>query len=464
MEFPFGKAPLVILLLALGSGVGLLLANWSEHSAGRPDLVFAVFSKEHADSYRDSIAEFEKAHNVTVQLQVVDPLALRGRLQAAMEIGADVPDMVEILNGTLGVFTAGPLEDVQFVDLTNRVHQTGLYDKLVSRRFGKWSSRGHIFALPHDVHPVMLAYRRDLVAQLGIDVNKLTTWDAFCKVGRDVVARSRNKDGVVDHYMIDLPTDGGDILHMLMTQHGAQLFDESGNVVFDSDKTVDVVCWYVHQMQGKDCISFPAGWGQTLARAITDGVVLFITAPDWRTKQLENDVPGVAGKMDLIQLPAWEPGGLRTSTWGGTGLAFPRAGKHFDLAWQLAMTLYYDPQKLAARFDGSHVLPPLKAAWSLPEYSTPSPYWGEIALGRTYADLAPLVPKENESSFSDLAESMLSEAFTNTLIYQQTHGDDGLREYAQSELKRCAARVRLIMDRNVFQKDQRSTHGEGSLQ
>lgn len=453
MEFPFGKAPLAILLLAIGSGASLLLANWSMHSGPRPDLVMAIFSLEHADSYRPAIADFEKQHNVTIQLQVVDQAALKGRLQSAMQVGADVPDMVELLEGTLGVFTGGPIDDVQFVDLTGRIHDTGLYDKLVTRRFDKWSSRGHIFALPHDVHPVMLAYNRVLAAQMGIDVSKLTTWDEFCQAGRDLVARTRHPDGVVDHYMIDLPTDARDILRMLMVQHGAQLFTDSGGVAFDSPLTADVVYWYVHQTGGKDCISFPAGWGQTLSRAITDGLVMFVICPDWRTKQLENDVPSMSGKMGLIPLPAWEPGGLRTSSWGGTGLAFPRQSNHFELAWQLAMSLYYDPKQLAARFEGNHVLPPLKSAWALPEFSKPSDYWAGIPLGKTYAALAPLIPKENESSYQDLALTMLTEAFNNALLYQQAHGDDGLRDYTTSELKRCADRVRVMMDRNVFQHE-----------
>jgi arabinosaccharide transport system substrate-binding protein len=464
MEFPFGKAPLAILLLSLISGAGLLLAQLSETSKPRPDLVMAIFAQEHADSYKDTIARFEKENKVTVQLQVVDQLALKNRLESAMEVGADVPDMVELLEGTLGVFTTGPISDVRFVDLTQRIRETGLYDKVVTSRFSKWSSRDHIFALPHDVHPVMLAYRRDLTEQLGIDVTKLTTWDEFDRVGRDVVARCTDQSGVVSHYMLDMPVDGRDLIRMFMVQRGAHMFNTAGKVVFDTPETADVVDWYVHQVQGKTCISFPAGWGQTLARAITDGVVLFVVCPDWRTKQLEVDIPNVAGKMGLIPLPAWQPGGLRTSTWGGTGLAFPRAGKHFDLAWKLAMQLYYDPTTLGQRFAGNHVLPPLKAAWADPEICAPNDYWGGMKLGSAYAQLAPQIPSEVESCYQDLALDNLCLAFNDAKLYQQSHGDDGLREYTLARLKDCAARVQKIMDRNVFQHDDQTASAAGGGQ
>src|SRR5690242_12420340 len=118
MNFPFGKAPLVIVLVALTSGVALFFAGgFAPKQQRRADLVFATFVKEQAEAYKPAIAEFERQNNVTVQVQVVDQAALQGRLQAAMHAGAEAPDMVELLFGTLGVFTKGPLEDVGFLDL-----------------------------------------------------------------------------------------------------------------------------------------------------------------------------------------------------------------------------------------------------------------------------------------------------------------------------------------------------------
>src|SRR5688500_9199059 len=251
MNFPFGKAPLVIVLVALASGVALLFAGgFTGAQQRRADLVFATFVKEQADAYRPAIAEFEKQHNVKVQVQVVAQQALQGRLQASMQAGADVPDMVELMFGTLGVFTKGTDQDVGFVDLTDRVAAAGLKEKLVASRFSMWSNRDRIFALPHDVHPVMLIYRRDLVEDLKIDVNKLTTWDEFCRVGREVVTKDLTGDGVADRYMIDLPPDGSDSLRLLLLQRGVQMFDDKGQVAFDNERCVDTICWYVRQTKG----------------------------------------------------------------------------------------------------------------------------------------------------------------------------------------------------------------------
>ena len=451
MDFPYGKAPLAILILAVASGAYVLIGA-ARHEARRPQIVYATFSKEHATAYRSVIAPFEQKHGVQVQFQVVEQRALQGRLQSALQVGAAVPDVVEVLDGTMGIFTKGPIDAVGFLDLTDRIKSQGLYESLVTSRFKKWSSRDRIFALPHDVHPVMLAYRRDIVERLGIDVNKLTTWDEFCRVGREVAKRDEDRNGVSDHYMIDLPSDGGDALRLLLLQRGGNIFNAGGDVSFDSEEAVDVVSWYVKQIQGTGRIAFPCGWGQNLSKAMLDGLCLFYICPDWRTAQFEADVPSLGGKMALMPMPAWEPGGRRTTTWGGTGLAITKQCKDVELAWELAMYLYYAQEHLGPRFAETNILPPLKTAWSLPQFNAPKPFYSGIALGRAYADLAPQVPEENDNPYMMQAREKFSEAFTNAAIYYAEHGEAGLREYARGELKRTADRVREVMRHNVFLK------------
>jgi arabinosaccharide transport system substrate-binding protein len=452
MEFPYGKAPLAILILALLSGAAVLWSSQMQAS-DHPDLIFATFSKEQGAAYSVAMPAFEEKYHCHVTIEVVDQAALKNRLASALLVGAKVPDMVELIDGSMGYFTKGPIKDVGFVDLTNVMHSSGLYDRIVKSRFTKWSSRGHIFCLPHDVHPVMLCYRRDLIEQMGIDVNQLTTWDKFCAVGREIVKKSTDSAGVVQHYMLDLPTDGFDGLRLLILQHGGSIFDDKGQVCFDSPGNAQVICWYVKQLEGKDRIGFPCGWGQPLSRAMIDGLCLFYICPDWRTQQFQMDVPSLEGKLDLMPMPAWEPGGLRTSTWGGTGLAISKQCQQrgqFDLAWKLAQYLYLDPQQLGDRFATTHVLPPEKDLWNLPVFDERSSFYSNIKLARVYANLAPLIPQEFVSPYQEQAAGKLSIAFQDALQYYNDHGDNGLQEYVQGDLRANADYVRRIMARNVF--------------
>src|ERR1700712_4418156 len=103
MAFPLGRAALAMLVVMVISG-GLLLLSPSTRSEQKPDLVYATFAPEHAAAYGPAIKRFEKEHGVRIQLQLVDQKALSDRLQASLQVGADVPDMVELLYSTLGLF------------------------------------------------------------------------------------------------------------------------------------------------------------------------------------------------------------------------------------------------------------------------------------------------------------------------------------------------------------------------
>jgi ABC-type glycerol-3-phosphate transport system substrate-binding protein len=228
------------------------------------------------------------------------------------------------------------------------------------------------------------------------------------------------------------------------------MFTAEGDVMFDNDAAVEVVCWYVQQIQGKDRISFAAGWGQNLAKSMLDGLCLFYIAPDWRTMQFQADVPKLSGTVAIMPMPAWKPGGIRTSTWGATGLAITRQSKNFDLAWKLAMHLYYVPEELGPRFAKTNILPPYIPAWSQPEFDEPREFYSGMKLGREYANLAPDVPDEKANAYMQQAEGKLTEAFEAVRLYHAKNGNDGLREYAAAELKKRADDIRRIAARNVF--------------
>lgn len=459
MEFPYGKAPFFILVIALLTGGYLLTARANRPT--RPDLILVTFAKDHMPGHIAAAEAFEKLTGKKVAIQLVDQQALYRRLSAAMQSGAEQPDMVELLEGSLGQFTRGPLSDVGFVDLTEKVEKEGWREKLVESRFSLWSSRGRVFGIPHDVHPVMLAYRRDIVEKLGIDVNKLTTWDEFTRVGREVVTKDLNGDGVPDRYMIDLPSGGGDALQILMLQRGLQVLDETGAVRFDEPGVAELIEWYIKQVSitSPERIAFSAGWGQTLSQAMTDGLVLFYFCPDWRTRGFAQDIQAVSGKMALMPLPAWKEGGLRTSTWGGTGLAITKACKDPELAWEFAKFVYYKPEFLPARYLSNNILPPLKSSWDMPEMAAKDPFFSNQQRGLEFARLAPSTPAKYLTAFKTLADSKLNEAFVNSLSFYNSNGEKGLKEFVDSELKRTATQVREQIARNQFQKPAGTSEG-----
>jgi arabinosaccharide transport system substrate-binding protein len=338
---------------------------------------------------------------------------------------------------------------VGFLDLTERLEREGLRERLVEERLSLWQARRRVFALPHDVHPVMLAYRADIVAELGIEVDAIRTWNDFVAL-RTKVQKDFDGDGVIDRYLIDLPIAEPWGLQTLLLQRGVSFFDAEGNLTLDRPETVDTILWYVHQVEGKERIATQAGWGQPLAKAMKDGWAVFYLTPDWRTAVMQLEAPGVRGLFEVMPLPAWTPGGRRTSVWGGTGLAITRATKRPELAWELAKALYFDPEHLGERFLHTNIIPPLKDSWELPAFKRKNPFFRGQAIGVEYAKLAREVPPSTSTPYSLRASDRLGDVFLKGLEHYRRHGDAGLREAIARELHTTCRDLEYFMGRNVL--------------
>lgn len=441
MNFPFGKAPFFILLVALATGLGVLVSHRT-YGKNRPTLVMLTAARLHADIYLSKLPEFERRHNVKVDVQVMDQFALRTRLQAAFTTGGEVPDVVEMPQYA-SYFLRGPTKDVGLLDLTDWVKENKLQDRMVASRFSMWQRRGVVFGLPHDVHPTMLAYRADIVEdELKIDVSKIKTWDDFVAMARPIVTPNR--------FALELSNSGSYWLSMLMLQRGIGLFNAQGEVTFDQPEVADVVVWYLQQLLGPQRIAYDLGTNQPLWRGMRDGVVLFYFTPDWRTRNIELFAPDLKGKMKLMPLPAWTPGGRRTSTWGATGIGATKGSRNPELAKKLMEFLYVEQTDQGKSWMELHILPPVQSAWNLPAFETPFPFFQGQRIMRMYADLANDVPPAYASPYTPKAEDKLQEAFLNCATYYKANGENGLRDFVRAEFKRQADDVRAAIARNVL--------------
>jgi arabinosaccharide transport system substrate-binding protein len=439
--FPYGRAALTMLILALASGLWLGAQPASRRES---NLSLWVFAKTHYEAYLKAAHTFEAKHpGVHINVQLVANASLAARLQAAFLANVDVPDLVEIEISQAGSFFRGPLEDVGFADLTERVKQSGMWEKMVQSRFAPYTSRGRIFGLPHDVHPVMLAYRRDIFEQEGIDADQIKTWDDFIAVGKKLTIPNKR-------YLIELADTSSTNLETFLFQRGGGYFDAQGKCIFDNEIGVETMRFYVPLVAGKDKIGNKLGEGQIITRAVEEGYLLCLIAPDWRSKSFETDIPRMAGKMALMPLPAVREGERRTSTWGGTMLGITKRCRDQNLAWEFAQHLYLDKPELAERFRASNILPAMRDAWLEPSYREIRSYWSGQRLGKLYVDLAPDVPSQYTSPFVVVAKAKLGEALTDCVQRYNAQGKRGFDAFVRARLTQSADEVRRLIARNPY--------------
>lgn len=440
-DFPLGKAALALLLVAVTSGVYLAFHPIIKTNA---TLTFWVFAKEHYESYKPIVRAFEKTHpGVKVDLQLAGERAVATRLRTAFLSGLDVPDLVEVEISQSGSFFRGPEKDFGFEDLTDRVHSSGLINRIVKSRLAAYTHRGRIYGLPHDVHPVMIAYRRDIFESQGVDVREIRTWDDFVRIGHRLTIPNKR-------YMIELYDSNAETFEILLYQRGGGYFDKKGRCIIDNQAAIDTMCWYVPLVAGKNRIAGNLGTGQIRTQAVEEGYLLCLLCPDWRGKVIENDIPRVAGKMAMMPMPMPDGGGYRTSTYGGTMLGMARRCANKDLAWELALELYTGKKALAGRWLETNTIPPVRDAWEHPAFKQRSPYWSNQPVGEMYAELAPHAPPQYTSCFITAAKVKSSEALVACVQYYRKHGDKGFEDYVRARMSIVADQIRNFESRNPY--------------
>lgn len=358
----------------------------------------------------------------------------------------------------MGQVFAGPVADVGFVDLTEKLDRENLRSGINEPSFSPWTTRGHIFGLPHDVHPVMLMYRADIVEAAGIDISKVETWDDYFRLLRPLMV-DLDGDGRVDRFLLNASPANLFYHEVLLLQAGGRLFDTSNHPTLNEPRNARIIAKLATWYTGPNRVASEAtiGTGSAL-RLLREGYVLGLLAPDWFAGSIRTGLPDMAGKFKLMPLPAWEKGGRRTSVLGGTMLGITKAGRTTDAAWAFAKQLYLSPASAEALYDGDRIITPIKAIWKESFYDAPDPYYCGQPIGRMYIQLAPNVPMRPSSPYYPLTQQLLSSVMIQLCQFAEVHGltePQALVPEAQRLLDRAQREVLAQINRNAFLRTDR---------
>lgn len=418
-------------------------------------LIFWTAARAHTPAYAPLIEQWNRSRPPArrVNMLLLDSGALERRMLSGFLSGTPVSDLIEVERNVAGRAFTGPVEDVGFIDLTDRLRDEGLLDKINAPSFGAWTTRGRIFGLPHDVHPVLLAYRADLVEAAGIDVSKIETWDdlirAFTPLMKDL-----DGDGRIDRYILNYWSTNGDVTNALLLQAGGQFFDANDRPVINSELNARVIATLATWTAGSTRISVDAPEFSAAGNQLRlQGTVIASVMPDWLAGVWKIDLPGLAGKIKLMPLPAWTPGGRRTSAQGGSMLGIPKASRDPAACWAFAKELYLSPALAAESYRALSIITPVKAFWSLPVFDEPDAYFSGQPAGRLFINQAPNVPVRSSSPYGTLAQARITDALISLAATIERTGETDVEKLlpeARRLLDFAQDQVSRQIDRNVF--------------
>jgi len=453
MKTSVGSA--LIFSLAIASSV-LIFILPSRESKG---ITFWVFALTHFDAYKAPIALWNKGHPPDQHFSslLLHDRAIEHRLISGFLSGVPMADLLETHEWIYTKAYHGPLDQIGFLDITDKLHKDGLYERFNESTLLQHTTRGRLFGLPRAAAPALLAYRSDLVEAAGIsdtEIAQIETWDDYFRVMRPLM-EDRDGDGRPDRYLLSLSEVAHEAIRMLVLQNDGVVFDDNGHPRFANERNSRTLAILTTWITGPGQVSLyvpshnsAAGHKQRL-----DGLVVGTIITDWMLALWKIENPQLSGKIKLMPIPAFEPDGRRTSSTGSTMISINKRSPHIETCWEMAKELYTSIEVAEHIYRESGMVTPYKPHWEASFYHEPDPFCGGQPSGTLFIEQVPNVPQSPSSPYQNLAYAELVNAMIGLRAYAEKHGIyevDALAPEALRFLQKGQEHIQKLIDKNVF--------------
>jgi len=308
------------------------------------------------------------------------------KLAVALAAGSGAPDVVSIDGAQMQNF----VDIGGLLDITKEL--TPFATDFPAYKIAEVSdSNGNMFAVPWDIGPVSLVYRKDIFEKY--EVTPPTTWAEYITTGQKLM-----KDGIA-MFPFSLTTPNPQDFAMfqkLLWQAGGSYFDKAtGAVTLDNDAGIKAINQYAELIFAGihlDVAPFsPAQYG-----AWKDGKIATDMSAAWMGHVFVDNVKegeGGFGQWRVAdQLPAYEAGGTPTSNLGGSNVAATAQTKNpaAAVAYCLFTCASVDGQSLMG---AKGTFPGFLPALQDPRTKDATfPVYGDQKFNQPWINLAPKTP------------------------------------------------------------------------
>lgn len=349
--------------------LGVLLLSGCARDSGDSVIRFWAMGRE-AEVVAELIAEFERDNpGIRVDIQNIPWTAAHEKLLTAFAADG-LPDVCQLGNTWIPEFAAlDTLEPLQpYVDASQLVDESDYFP-------GIWDTNvidDELFGVPWYVDTRLLFYRKDILAQAGVDAPPATwtEWEAAMAAIRREVGLKR--------YAILLPVNEFEQqLSLALQQDDPLLRDGENYGNFRSAGFRKALAFYSN--------IFEQGWAPLMSETqisnvwdeFFNGFYAFYLSGPWNIREFRKRAPpGLADQWGTMALPG--PHGPGAGIAGGTSLVLFKSSPRKDASWKLVEFLSRpDIQQRFHALIGN--LPPRRSTWQHPELAND-------ALARAFRD------------------------------------------------------------------------------
>jgi multiple sugar transport system substrate-binding protein len=264
-----------------------------------------------------------------------------------------------------------------------------------------FNSRGALAAIPTDIGPGTLLYRKDLLDRAGVNEAELTqSWDSYIAAGRRIKAAT-------GAYLLADAADVRDILIRSGVKPGEGLyFDEAGRVLVDSARFVRAFeIGRAVRLAGLDAGA--VAWSNEWTAGFKHDRIATQMMGAWLAGHLKNWLaPHSAGQWRSTTLP-----GGQYASYGGSFYAIPRLAAHKEAAWDFIRFLTTRRDVQLNSLQVMDAFPALLSAQDDPMMDEPLPFLGGQKARLLWRDIAHQVPPIPVNRYDAMATSIIRDEF-----------------------------------------------------
>jgi multiple sugar transport system substrate-binding protein len=237
-----------------------------------------------------------------------------------------------------------------------------------------------VYAIPQDIGPEALYYRKDLFEKAGLAVP--TTWEEYAADAAII----REKGGYITNFsQSDINAFAG-----LVWQAGGQWFANDGtnwDVTLDSAESTKVADYW-QGLLDDDLVGRVAPWTDEWNNAYNTGEMWTWVSAVWGANTISSGAPDTAGDWAVAPMPQWTAGESAAGNWGGSTTAVLTGSKHPYEAAKFALWLNSDADALTALNTSANIYPATVDGASLPAFADGLDFYGGQKIYDVFADAA----------------------------------------------------------------------------
>jgi multiple sugar transport system substrate-binding protein len=363
------------------------------------------------DSHVNAVlAQFMDEHpDIEVEVRVLEHGDHHNALVTNLATGSGAADVVAIDVGFIARFVA----DGGLVNLMQAPFDAGRYqDSFAGYAWLQASTTdGRLVAMPVDLGPGVMYYRRDRFEQVGADVaGVITDWDSYVAFGREVT-RDTDGDGQTDVFLI---ADAADVARAMFRSNIAEgdgiFFDAAGTPLVDTDRFREA--FRVAKAIRDDGLDARiSSWTNEWYEAFKRGTVATQMSGAWLLGHLQNwmapETAGLWGASDL-------PNGIYGS-WGGSFYGIPEQSQNKEAAWQLVEFLTTRPDIQLAAFDRIGAFPAVTSTYDDALFNEELAFLDNQQARLLFANIAQNIEGRATNPGDQIAEEMVDSALSQVL-------------------------------------------------